>query len=99
MKFQYELDFRIDLSKAVPAVGDLVNGINTHLALAGYDEQIKCNATVFTVVVTVDRELSGEEEIKMKEMLQSQVSAEMPKYNLALDGFRRKSGNVSQSVL
>lgn len=98
MKIQYEASFRINVGKAVPAVGDLIDRINAHLSADGYDERLQCNAPIGSIDVTVDRELTEEEQHKMKTILEAQMIEAMPKQDIRLVSFRRKSGNVSQSV-
>lgn len=98
MIFKYEAIFRINMGKAIPAVGDLLNRINTHLSTDGYDEQLECHADIFTIEATVNRELTEEDKYKMKTILAAQVIEHMPNYDIRLVEFRRKSGNVLQSV-
>lgn len=98
MKYEYEATFRIDVGQAIPAVGELLYRINTHLATDGYDERLKCNAPIGSIVVTADRELTESEQHKMRTILAAQMIEAMPKYNIRLVDFRRKPGNVSQSV-
>lgn len=98
MKYEYEAIFGIDLGKAIPGVGELLDGVNTHLASAGYDQRLKCTSQIPPLVVTVDRELTEEEQHKMKTIIEAQMIEGMPKQDIRLVSFRRKSGNVSQSV-
>lgn len=98
MKYEYEATFRIDVGQAIPAVGELLESVNAHLATDGYDERLKCHAPIGSMVVTVDRELTESEQHKMRTILAAQMIEAMPKYDIRLVDFRRKSGNVSQSV-
>ena len=98
MKCEYEATFRIDVGQAIPAVGELLESVNAHLATAGYDERLECHASIGSMVVTVDRELTEGEQHKMRTILAAQMIEAMPKYDIRLVDFRRKSGNVSQSV-
>lgn len=94
---EYQAKFRIDLGKAIPAVDDLVTRINAALSACGHDEQLKCMSS-FSMTLSVDRALTEEEEYKMKTMLAASVIKNMPKHDVRLVEFCRKSGNVSQSV-
>lgn len=94
----YEAEFRINVGKAIPAVGELLDSINAHLSTDGYDERLECHAPIGRIVVTVDRELTESEQHKMKTLLEAQMIEAMPKYDIRLISFRRKSGNVQQSV-
>jgi hypothetical protein len=99
MKFQYEATFRIDMGQAILAVGELLEGINTHLSKDGYDERIKCHASIGSMLVTADRELTESEQYKVRTIIEAQIIESMPKYDVRLVDFRRKPGNVSQSAL
>ena len=98
MKYEYEATFRIDVGQAIPAVGELLESVNAHLATDGYDERLECHAPIGSIVVTADRELTESEQQKMRTILAAQMIESMPKYDIRLVDFRRKSGNVSQSV-
>lgn len=98
MKIEYEAIFHIDMGQAIPAVGELLASVNAHLSSEGYDERLKCHAPIGSMVVTVDRELTESEQHKMRTILAAQMIEAMPKYDIRLVDFRRKSGNVSQSV-
>lgn len=99
MKYEYEAIFHIDVGQAIPAVGELLGRINTHLSTAGYDERLECQAPICTLDVTVDRELTESEQYKMRAILAAQIVKAMPEHDIRLVDFRRKSGNVSQSVM
>ena len=98
MELQYEATFRVEVGQVIPAFGALLESVNAHLATDGYDERLQCHATVGSMVVTVDRELTESEKYKMKTILTAKMIEAMPKYDIRLVDFRRKSGNVSQSV-
>ena len=99
-EFQYEAIFRVNLAKAIPEVGDMVNRVNNHLAKDGYSEQLSLTheGIIPPMVITSDRELTEEDQYKMKTLLEAKVIELFPKYDVRLASFRRKSGNVSQSV-
>ena len=96
-KVTYEAIFHVDAGKAVSCIGDLVNSVNDHLSKNGYDEKLKIH-TPITIEVFVNRELTEEEQYKMKTVLESQMIQNMPEYDIRLVSFRRKSGNALQSV-
>ncbi len=99
MKYKYEAIFRADLGQVLPAVGDLLARINTHLANDGYDERLGCHTEILTMEVSVERELTEGEKYKMRTILAAQMVEAMPKYDIRLVEFRRQSGNVSQSAV
>lgn len=94
----YEAKFRIDLGKAIPSVGELCDSINDHLSTMGVDERLNLQSEAFALQVQVNRELTEEETYKMKRIIEGHVIGAMPQYDIRLQSFVRKSGNVSQSV-
>ena len=100
MKFEYEATFRIDVGKAIPAVDELMNSVNDHLSTMGYSERVNCQADIGTMVLSVDRELTKEEENKVKTLLQAEmIESSLGRYDVRLVGFRRKPGNVESSAV
>ncbi len=99
MSYEYIAEFRIDLGKAIPEVGDLLSRVNDATSSCGYNERLKCLSGPITATITADRELTEEEQHKMKTILEAQMIESMPKQDIRLFSFRRKSGNVSQSVM
>lgn len=93
----YEITFHVDLGKAIPAIDSLLNRINTDIANAGYDEQLKYHAPI-KLELSVNRILTEEEEYKMKTILSAEMVKSMSEYDIRLVSFRRQSGNVSQSA-
>jgi hypothetical protein len=100
MKIEYEATFRIDLGKAIPAVNELLESVNTTLAECGVEDKITCHAPFPSkMVVSANRELTEEEQHKMKTILEAEIIAALPGYDIRLVKFCRKSGNVQQSVV
>lgn len=97
MRFAYVFNFRINLSKAISGVGELTDRINTHLSTDGYDEKV-CIVSEFPLEMTVNRELTKEEEHKMKTLLEAQVIQQFPEYDVRLASFSRKSVTSKQAV-
>ena len=100
MTFEYEILFRIDLGKAIPVVGELMERLNADIASAGGDEKLKLTseALIPPMTVTVNRELTQEEQAQMREIILNQVREEFPKFDVHVATFRRKSGNAQQSI-
>ena len=98
MKVTYIAKFRIDMGKAIPAVDDLLSGVNTHLATMGCDERLKCYTSLPDLEMTVDRELTEEESYKMKVLLESQFVEHFGKYDVRLVEFGRKSVTSESSA-
>lgn len=99
MKFQYEATFSADLGKVIPQVGDLANGINAHLAKDGYDEQLRImtESLITPIITTSDRELTQEDQHKMKTLLEAEMIKAFPKYDVRLATFGRKSVTSEQA--
>lgn len=91
MNFVYVAEFRIDLGKAIPEVGDLVNKMNNAISSCGYNEQLSLTSKLFSINVTVNRELTEEDTHKMKTILESEYIKAFPKYDVRLASFGRKS--------
>lgn len=98
MRIEYEAIFQIDLGDAVPEVGELMNRLNSHLSTAGYDEKLQLKADIFSMSLSVSRELNEKEIHRMKTLLSSEVMNRLPQYDIRLKSFGRKSGNVQQSA-
>jgi len=98
MDTTYTAEFHIDLGDAISDVGELVNNINANLSNFGVNEKVKITSNVFNLNVSVDRELTSEEQEKMKTVLSEQFE-EVAGYKISLVSFGRKSGNVEQLVV
>ena len=96
-KYVYIALFHVDAGKAVKVIGDLVNSVNDQLSMCGYDEKLKIHSSI-PVEVTVNRELTEEEQYKMKTIMEAHMIKSMPEYDIRLVSFRRQSGNALQSV-
>lgn len=94
----YEATFHIDWAKAIPAVGDVVNRINDHLSKMGVHEQLGVRGEAFSFSLSVNRELTNEEQYKMKRLLEAQVIERFQGYDVRLASFGRQPGNVLQSA-
>lgn len=98
MKVTYEAKFRIDVGKAIPLVGEMMERLNAHAASLGCDEQLKAVSEFRMLTVTVDRVLTEQEQYQMKTMIEAEVVQGLSKYDVRLVSFCRQSGNVQQSV-
>lgn len=92
----YIAEFRLDVGKAIPAVGELLTEVNANLAKVGVDERLECHVPIFKMTASVNRELTKNEQHKMKILLEAEVIKAMPQYDIRLVSFYRKPGNVSQ---
>ena len=101
MKVVYEAQFRLDLGKAIPEIGQMVNRLNDILSRDGYDEKLVLTdqGIIPPMVVTANRELTEQEQETMKKILREQMQVTFPQYGVELHSFRRQSGNVQQSVV
>lgn len=101
MKFQYQATFRVDLGKAIPEIGDMLERVNAGVSNAGYSEKLSLmhDGLIPPLVVTADRELKPHEQEKMKAIILENVQQHFPQYDVRLVEFRRKSGHVSQEAL
>lgn len=99
-KTEYEIIFRVDLGKAIPGVNELMERLNTGMSSVGWDEKLTLthDGMIPPMTLTADRELTtGEQETMMNTIL-GKVCEHFPKYDVRVSAFRRKSGNVQQSV-
>lgn len=101
MKTEYEIIFRVDLGKAIPEVNELMERLNTDIANGGWDEKLMLthDGIIPPMTLTVDRELTTGEQETMKNIILGKVCEHFPKYDVRVSAFRRKSGNVQQSVV
>lgn len=88
---QYEAKFSLRLRSAIKEVAEVEDSINKSMSEMGYDEKLFAEADIFSTTITVDRELSSEEQNKMKVLLEAQVIKSMPKYDIRLKSFSRKT--------
>ena len=98
MSVQYEVQFSLNLGNVFPEIKSLTDGINGHLATMGYDERIKLRGRPISMALTVEREMTDDEIAKMKDIMTAQMCESFPGSNPVCESFRRKSGNVEQSV-
>lgn len=96
MKIVYEATFSIDLGNAIESVGALMDQLNAALAKTGHQEKLRTTSKLFTISVTVDRELNEKENYKMKTLIESTYVNAFPKFDVRLVSFCRQSGNVQQ---
>ena len=92
---KYTAEFHIDLGDAISEIGELVDSMNASLSTYGVHEKIKISSSVFNINVSADRELTHEEQEKMKTILSEQYE-EVAGYKLSLASFSRQSGNIEQ---
>ncbi len=100
MKTEYEIIFRVDLGKAIPEVNELMEWLNTVISNGGWNEKLTLthDGIIPPMTLTVDRELTTEEQETMKSIILGTVCECFPKYDVRVSAFRRKSVNVQQSV-
>lgn len=92
----YEFEIRIDLGKAVPAIGELLDSMNDTLTKCGQDGKLKCLTSFGSIDVTANRELTKEELDKMKKVLSEHLQkSELNKYGITVVQYRCKSVNPS----
>ena len=96
MKIIYEVKFILKLRSAIKEVAELEDKINQSMQEFGYDEKLSTEAECFSAIITAEKELSSEEQNKMKVLLEAQIIKSMPKYDIRLKSFSRKS---EQSVV
>jgi hypothetical protein len=103
MKYEYSCLFSFDLGKLSSEVGDFMTSLNSHLSSMGVNERLSARSGEFQLFVcTLDRELTQSEIMKMKTTMTEAVNAvgsPLAQYGLVCSEVRRKSGNVSQSVI
>lgn len=97
-KFDYHILLSLDLGNAFAPVGDMLNHVNAELSMFGYSEQLSVRSKIIRVTLTSERELTKEDREKVKTELTSQFASAHPAWNVKVESFRRKSGNVQQSV-
>ena len=100
MKYVYEGIFEIRLRSIIKDVADFEDKINKNLEDFGCSEKIYSSAKCFTATITTEKELTEEEIYKTSAILKAQVIESMPKYDIRLKSFSRKSEqSVLQSVV
>lgn len=95
MKSIYEFGVRLPLGKLLNPVQELEQSINNSMASAGFEDKL-CITSLQTGTVEVEREMSDSEIEIMKKTLHDQFEQSLG--YAKVEYFRRKSGNVSQSV-
>lgn len=97
-EIHYEFAISVNASKVLPPVNDLVEGVNTVLAKDGFDERLSVRFHLIEGVLTAKRIMTANESEIVKAIILSQFAREFPKWDVALDSFRRKGGNAKQSA-
>lgn len=98
MKIEYKIEFSADLGNVFSPIGDLLKRVNDGVASAGYDEKLMLRGKPFHCIVTSEHELKDDEIDKMKQIITEQFNTMQPAWRVKVKSFRRKSGNVLQSV-
>ena len=88
---KYTATFRINLGKAIPAVGELTDSINATLTTFGIEDKLSVHADAFNIDVTVDRPLTETEQHQMGTLLEAEIIRAMPKYDVRLTSLRSQS--------
>ena len=94
---KYIAKFELRLASAMDSVKEFENSINKYMQEFGRDEKLKVVSN-FSMEIGSNRELSEEEQYKMKTVIEAQMVEKFPKYDVRLVSFNRQSGNVQQSV-
>lgn len=96
---KYIFEIGIDLGKAVPAVGGILEELNSILAKYSVTEELSCHSTVITAELSVNRELTLKE-LKEAASVMDKILEERfaPKFNVKVWNVRRKSSNSKLSV-
>lgn len=94
----YTIDISVDLGNTLPPVGEFLKELNTDLSRAGMSEQLIVRGKLFSVTLTSQRELTNGDKTKVKEALLEAFNEQQPAWKIKVESFRRKSGNVQQSV-
>lgn len=98
MIFNYDVTLSVDLGALFAPVGDLLKQVNTHLAEMGCREKLGVRSKVLHFTFTTERELSKRNRDLVKKYLIELFTKEQPAWKVKVESFRRKSGNVQQSV-
>lgn len=99
MSVQYDIQFSLNLATVIPEVGEATKAVNDHLSTMGFQERITLRGRPIKMTLTLDREATEEEIAKVKDMITAQLCEKFTGSNPVCESFRRKSGNVEQSVL
>lgn len=92
----YTAKFSLKLRTAIKEVAELEDSINESMKDFGSDEKLSVWSDCFSVDITVEKEMSEEEQHKIGVLLLNKIIETMPKYDIRLKSFSRKS---EQSVL
>lgn len=82
----YLAEFDFDLGKMVPEIGDLMSRINEAAASAPH-EHLGLRSGPLTAKLTVNRQLTTEEQYQVKTILEAQMIESFPKYGVRLTSF------------
>ena len=91
MSTTYDIQFSLNLANALPGVGDLVNSVNSHLAMMDMSERITLRGRLFKMTLTVERELTEGEIAKMKDIITARLCDSFAGSNPVCESFRRQS--------
>lgn len=98
VKCEYEITISVDMGSVLAPVGDLVNGVNNELSKFGCDEKLSVRSPMISMALTTEREITDDEKEKMKTMMLAEINSQHPAWKAKVESFRRKSGNVQQSI-
>jgi len=98
MSVQYRIQLSADLGALLPPVGDMLKRVNDDMASIGATEKLSVRTKAFHLDLTSERELNRKEKDIVEKMILDKFAVMQPAWKVQVESFRRKSGNVQQSV-
>ncbi len=88
---EYCLDFELDLGKAIPEVGSICDGVNSHLSTMGIQDKVVVLTPITSMTMQSPTPLPQEVLDKMRDEALTAIKAKMPHLSITAGNFCCKS--------
>jgi hypothetical protein len=80
MKHRFKVPIHVALEEALSSVGDIIHSVNDIMADFGLLEKLTVRSPLFFMEVTVDKEPTHAELVKIREVIEEQFQEKLAKY-------------------
>lgn len=84
----YVIELSANLGAMVPSVGEMLKGLNNAMAGFGFSEKMMLRSRFYCLQLTVNRELTAQEENEIGQLVIEQFAKDHPEWELRVEGFK-----------
>jgi hypothetical protein len=94
----YKFELSMDLGKAIPEVGAVMDSVNSNMPSFGFDGQYSLLSSIGDITVQSPRPFTNDEEQRLVKEFNDMLSERLPNLGIRCTNVRRQPGNVPQSA-